>query len=254
MNESNGPTDFLLPPLISAVHRQALLTVANDLVNEFEDGLLSILIGGSVGRGDGNALSDLDIFILTNEPWVQRRLLFVDGIHVDIFINNLGEIRSYFDLARTAVILENYASGWILWQRGSVCDSICEEATLLMSKPRKAPSHDEIFTAKLLVISLVKDAIKSETSDPLASAYLLDIVTIHLVELFFRVACLLDPPPKRRLSTIRSHAPDLGNKLEEACCRLPFAIRFEAIAECFTLIFGERMMLDQNHIGSKLII
>ena len=73
-------------------HRDALDTVLAALREEFGDGLAGLLLTGSLARGEGDEHSDLDLYVLVDRPWRQRRTRWVDGVEVELFLNPVARI------------------------------------------------------------------------------------------------------------------------------------------------------------------
>lgn len=58
---------------------------------------IAIIASGSIIRGNGNANSDFDIFVVHREPYRQRVQKFFNDVPCEIFINNLQHIQGYFE-------------------------------------------------------------------------------------------------------------------------------------------------------------
>ena len=57
---------------------------------------LGILIAGSIVRGEAGPTSDLDVFVIHDQPWRLRAQRRFAGVPAELFVNPPAQIRRYF--------------------------------------------------------------------------------------------------------------------------------------------------------------
>ncbi len=60
-------------PAMEPRHQKALDAVVASMHAEFGDDLAGLLLTGSVVRGEADERSDIDVYVLVDRPWRQRR-------------------------------------------------------------------------------------------------------------------------------------------------------------------------------------
>src|SRR5262245_14981351 len=57
---------------------------------------LGIVVAGSIVRGEAGPTSDLDVFVIHDQPWRLRDQRWFEGIPAELFVNPPGQVRRYF--------------------------------------------------------------------------------------------------------------------------------------------------------------
>jgi hypothetical protein len=138
-----------LPPAIQPAHRTALEALAADLRTEFDDRFVGLVIGGSVGAGTASPSSDIDAFVLVDVPWRQRRRRTVAGVAVDLFLDPPEQVMRAIVRERAAVLIENYAAGWIAYDPMGRAQALCAQARPRFARGRRPLNPAERFTSRL---------------------------------------------------------------------------------------------------------
>ena len=145
-------------PDLGPTYRSALDQALNVL-----DGLtlpLAVAICGSIVRGNPDAESDLDVFVLHDLPWRQRVQRRFGGVPVELFINHPSFIPAYFEEERdrgrpsTAHML---ATGHLAFDTdGLMAGFINESRELLERGPER--SEQRLIWLRYEAVTLLEDA------------------------------------------------------------------------------------------------
>ncbi len=192
-----------LPPFVLERHRVTIEMLASDLQDEFGPRLLGLLIGGSVGRGTAASTSDIDVFALVDVTWHQRRRRRVGDVQVDLFLDPPARVERLVARDAGAVLLDNYANGWIAYDPHGYVARICESARDRYARGRTRATPVELFAMRSRCNDLLahqRDALAA--GDELGFAYLAAALATYAVEAYYRVNGLWDPPPKGRMASL----------------------------------------------------
>ena len=212
----HGPVDLirrpeLLPPFDGAF----------DAAIEFLDGLPETIIGlwmaGSLARNEGDANSDLDFYVLIEDPHRRRIQRLFNGVPAEMFLNPPHRARAYFEedraLGRTPG-LAMMAEGLILYDPRGECVAISDEARAAMER---GPAVDAVAleTRRYLVADKLDNAADVVDRDP-ATARLLASAGVHeATVLWFLRAGEWAPRDKDLLPAIRARVPAVASLLDE---------------------------------------
>jgi predicted nucleotidyltransferase len=138
-------SDCLWPDLeepYASVLREATIFV----LSEYDP--IGIVVGGSVLRGQGDARSDLDVYVIHQSKWRQRVQKIVNGVPIEIFVNPPVRVRRYFVDERTAgrpITAHLLTTGFVVleWDE-SVGQLRAEAAVALAQRPDLTPQALEI--------------------------------------------------------------------------------------------------------------
>jgi len=122
------------PPTALKKHRTAVDVALQNVIPELENGLRGLLIGGSVGSGQAHEFSDVDLFVLAELEWFQRRRLMIDGVAVDIFVDSARRVENQINF-HNVIHIRNYATGWILWDPSSLVSRYKRAAQTILALP-----------------------------------------------------------------------------------------------------------------------
>jgi hypothetical protein len=233
-----------MPPHIGASHRRALENVSAELAAEFGPQLLGLLVGGSVGAGTATAGSDLDLFALVDArvPPARRRRTSVDGVAIDTFLELPNRALTSVAQRRSRVLVENYASGAIVFDPSGLVKAICEQAQLGYDRGRRPAKPGELFAARAGCQDICDVLVTAVEADDTATVdYAAALLAARAVETYYLVRARWDPPPKRRMAQLRDEDPAFCAALREMLATdAPTGSRADAAARLLRLTFVER--------------
>ena len=183
---------------------------------EFAARLVGLLLGGSVARATATTASDLDVFALVDVEWHQRRRLSVVGIDVDLFLDPPRRARRVVSREKGAVLLENYATGWIAYDPLGEVERICSQARSRYERGRTPATPVELFAARTRCTDVLETVVRAAArGDRDGLDYASALLVAFAVESYYRVEGRWDPPPKRRMAQLAADDPPFAGVLRE---------------------------------------
>ncbi len=187
----------------------ALQTVVERLKDEFGDTLLGLLLAGSYAYGEPMATSDIDLYVVIDEPWRQRRNLVVEGVDVELFINPPHKLTN--EILEADSTMDMFARGRVIHDPRGVVARLVGEAQAIAELPRPIPLGDELTRLRYMITDTTKDAYDLlEANDDgfeLASRNALD----HTLDAYYRLAGRRFPKPKYLMRDLREREPALAD-------------------------------------------
>ena len=137
-------------------YEQALAVVTQRLRDEFGDRLLGVLLAGSYAYGEPMATSDLDLYVVVDEPWRQRRNLVVEGVPVELFINPPHKLSN--EIVEAGSTTDMFARGRSVYDPRGVVAGMQAEARSVAEQPRAIPYGDDLERLRYMVTDTTRDA------------------------------------------------------------------------------------------------
>lgn len=144
---------------------------------------IGIVVGGSVLRGQGNAGSDLDIYVVHEEGWRQRVQKRCNGVPVEMFVNPPGQARRYFAKERQAgrpITAHLLTSGFVVYAAGSTLQELQDEAAQALEQ-RPDLSEQALQVQRYFVVDLLDNAADVLEQSPETALFLLEQVMPRLI-------------------------------------------------------------------------
>lgn len=197
-------------PLLDA-HYAAALREAVAFVFDFVNPT-AVVATGTIVRGTAHASSDLDIYVLHDEPYRRRVQRFFQGVPAEILINPPPTVRGYFreeHAAARPLTAHMLATGSVVWSRGTTIDELRAEASEWLTRTNP-PSPAELTQARYGIATRFEDALDVAETDPSTSMMLMTHAVITMLELECRVRLGRVPRGKDLLATVAVANPDVG--------------------------------------------
>jgi len=169
---------------------------------------LGMLVTGSIVRGEAGPRSDLDVWVLHDEPWRQRLQRRFAGVPAEIFINPPARVRGYFASEHadgrpcTAHML---ATGEVVMAHPTL-DELIGEAKDWLARPYVA-TPEQLLRMRYGAVDLLDDARDALTDDPASAPLLFADAVGRIVEYAFWQRGLPQPRRKRRIATLAQTDP-----------------------------------------------
>jgi len=197
------------PPLDAryAVALREAVALVFDLVNP-----TAIVATGTIIRGTAHAASDLDIYVLHDEPYRRRVQRFFTGVPAEIFINPPQSVRAYFQeehVAARPLTAHMLATGSVVWSRGTTIDKLRAEASEWLTRTNP-PSPAEVTQARYGIATRFEDALDVAETDPSTSMMLMTQAVITMLELECRRRLGRLPRGKDLLESVTAANPEIG--------------------------------------------
>lgn len=189
----------------------ALESVVTSLKDEFGDRLLGLLVSGSFAYGEPMATSDIDLHVVIDEPWRQRRNLVIDGVDVELFINPAPKLSS--EIMEAGSTTEMFARGTIVFDPRGVVSRLVSEAKNVSELPRPIPLGDELERVRYMATDTVKDAFDLLDAQDEGFEVALYNALDWTIDAYYKLAGRRKPKPKYLLRDIRSREPALADAI-----------------------------------------
>jgi sodium-dependent phosphate cotransporter len=189
--------------------QRVLDEVVTQLKDQFGDHLLGLLLTGSYAYGDPMATSDIDLHVVIDEPWRQRRNFVVDGIPVELQINPPHKLSN--EIIQAGSTMDMFAKGRIVLDPSGVVAGLVDEAKAVAEMPRPIPLGDDL------------EWLRYEATDSLTDAYDLleaddegfDFALFHALDCtlnaYHQLSGRRRPKTKRVVREIREREPALAD-------------------------------------------
>ncbi len=200
--------DHGLLPELGAPFDEALASAL-----EYLDGLPETVIGvwlaGSLSRGEGDANSDLDLYVLVDASHRRRLSRRFNDVPTEIFLNPPHRARQYFDEDRALgrrPSLDMMAYGLILFDPGGACATIADEARAAIDL---GPNPDPVVleTRRYLATDKLDNAGDVAHRDPVTARLLASAAIHEALLLAFLHRGRWAPRDKDLLPELRSFEP-----------------------------------------------
>lgn len=193
------------------------IQMAIDYVLERFENVLGIIVAGSILRGEGDAHSDVDTFIIFEGDYRQRIQKFFNGVRFELFGNSVDFVPLYFAEesrdggASTAHML---ATGHIILKRSPIIDNLIQQAqTALEASPQYQPQN--LINERYMLADTFENALDLRYRDPDMGLTLLDSILYGLMQYQFKKNGRWLPRHKDILKVTRKDYPELARLIAE---------------------------------------
>jgi len=202
-----------------------------------------IIVTGSIIRGNPNANSDFDIYVIHEESYRQRVQKFFDGVPCEIFVNNFEHVYNYFEeeyKVNRPVSAHMVATGTII--QGGDNPELKKLIEAAGEYLLKSPAIDEAkrTSLKYTISTMFEDATDVKDTDPATSTHLLNKVIDGLMDYVFLDNGIPLPRPKERIKYLESNYPDIGKVISGYYKAENFNDQYNIAKELVMKICGEQ--------------
>ncbi|MEX2394713.1 MAG: nucleotidyltransferase domain-containing protein [Actinomycetota bacterium] len=193
---------------MSETYDRALSTAVEQLKDEFGEKLLGLLVAGSYAYGEPMATSDIDMFVVVDEHWRQRRNLVIDGVEVELFINPPHRLSAEIMKGESAT--DMFARGRAIYDPRGAVGRLVAEAKALNDQPRPIPLGDDLWNLRYRVTDTTKDAFDLLEAEDDGFEFALNHALHWTLEAYYQLAGRRMPKAKYVDSDLREREPALG--------------------------------------------
>lgn len=136
---------------------------------------IGIVVAGSIVRGEAGPNSDLDVFVVHDQPWRRREQRWVEGVPVELFVNPPQQVRRYFVNGHADGCPDTahmFATGEPLEPVHPVIRDLVAEARDWLARSLE-PAPDQLESLRYAAVDLLDDARDIIACDPVATSLLL---------------------------------------------------------------------------------
>ena len=177
-----------------------------------------ILVSGSIIRGNPDASSDFDIYVIHDQAFRQRIQKRFNGVPCEIFINNAAQVLNYFkdEMRNNRPVTANMiATGrLVLGENDPHIMALVEDAKHYAYLANSLTDEQATFQ-KYAIATLFEDATDTIVSNPSTSLYILEKAIAQSIEFLFAARQQPLPRIKERLNTLASLEPAIGSLVKQ---------------------------------------
>jgi hypothetical protein len=217
-------------PSLREPYGSALKQAVDYIIDRYDP--MGIIVSGSVLRGEGDATSDLDLYVIHEQPWRQRVQRYFNGVPAEIFVNPAQTIRGYFVEERREgrfITAHMLATGVVVLNRGEVVDALRVEAKEALGQLPDL-SAQALTMARYMAATALEDAFDIRHKDSTNAAFILEHAMFLMVQYIFVAANRPLPRFKRILDGLKTVDPMLAELAQRFYATSDSNIRFEVAA------------------------
>ncbi|MBX2998384.1 MAG: nucleotidyltransferase domain-containing protein [Caldilineaceae bacterium] len=229
--------DLHFPPLHEP-YTTALKQAVDYIIERYNP--VGLIASGSVLRGEGDATSDLDLYVIHEQGWRQRAQRWFNGVPAEIFVNPPQMIRRYFVDERQEgrfVTAHMLATGAVILNRGDVVERLRAEAAQELHQP-PGLSEAALTMQRYMAATLLEDALDIEAKDPINALFLLEQAMPQMIQYAFLAANHPLPRAKKTITALAALDPVLGELARRFYTEADPAQRFTCAKEFAQRILG----------------
>lgn len=218
--------DYYFPPQM----KDPFATALRDAVTYIDAKLqpIGIIGAGSVLRGEGDATSDLDLYVVFNGDYRQIEHKFFNDVPVQFFCNPPQRVSRYFvderrQLNNGPTTAHMFASGIVILDRDLCIEQLRQEAREVLKLPPN-PNPDMLQLMRYHAVSAVENTLDTIESDPDMAMLEICNALPKMLNYYFLKQGKYVPRHKDTLKCVREIDPELG----------------QLIHDLFTVAMGER--------------
>ena len=173
---------------------------------------VGIIATGTIVRGTPNASSDLDVYVIHEQPYRRRIQRLFNRVPAEIFINPPNAVRRYFTEEHRdgrPITAHMVTSGEVVYATHPVFDELRREATEWLERPSPL-SDDQLLRARYLAATGFEDALDVGVEDPDTATMLSSQAIVAMLQTHCRMTVGRIPRGKELLSSIDAMDPQLG--------------------------------------------
>lgn len=203
-------------PELDEPYNTALRQATRFILEQFED-TLGIIISGTILRGQPAPSSDLDIYVIRQQPKRQRIQRFFNDVPAEIFVNPVSKVLDYFDQERQAgrpITAHMLATGHTILDLDPVLADLRELSEQILSQPPDLGA-EQLTTARYLAATRYEDALDIAADRPATATMILSMAVRGMIKYYFLKANRYLPRDKDLLLALSEFNPKLSNLTRE---------------------------------------
>ncbi len=150
------------------------------------DTVLGIVVSGTILRGNPDPSSDLDIYVIHDQPFRQRLQKYFHGIPAEIFVNPPEMVEKYFEeeqAARRPLTAHMLSTGFVILDLDPVVGELRSQAGRLLSHPPETPK--DLTYPRYLAALLYEDAADCMERDPQTAEMIVYRAVAEMLNFYF---------------------------------------------------------------------
>jgi hypothetical protein len=204
-----------------------------------------IIASGTIIRGTPDPASDLDIYVIHQQPFRQRLQKFFNQVPAEIFVNPPSAVERYFveeQASRRPLTAHMLATGFVILNLDPVIDELRQKAVGLLTRPPAAP--DDLTMPRYLAALLLEDAADVVERDPQTAEMIVYWAVREMLHFPFIQAGMFFPRQKSLLDEITRLDPQTGELARNFYQAASLAQKMELAGEIADRTIGARSFFE----------
>lgn len=198
-------------PQLTEPYAMALRGAVHYILEHIDD-LQGIVVSGTIIRGNPAPTSDLDIEVIHDPAWRQRRQKFFNGVPAEIFINPPHQIEAYFREERVdgrPNTAHMFATGFIVLDRNGQAARFQQQARHILDDPPDL-SDQQLTGLRYGCATAYEDAADMVTTHPDITSMILGVAVHDMLRYAWLAANRRIPRQKDMLASLPDLDPGLA--------------------------------------------
>ena len=203
---------------------------------------VGIIASGTIVRGNPDATSDIDLWVIHLEPNRQRIQKFFNSVPVEIFVNPPWTIHTYFSQDQSnarPISAHMMATGFVVLATDPIVTELRQKAKWLLTQPPDL-SEEAIERARYTAATRFEDAIDISLRNPIGASMLLSQSLVEMMRFAFLNARRFIPRDKDLLEEFSFLTSDSAAKVQNFFQTADYAERLRLATEIADEILGVR--------------
>lgn len=173
-------------PVLNDPYSTALHEAVKYIIGRFDPH--TIVASGSIIRGNPDATSDFDLYVIHEAGWRQRVQKYFNGVPAEIFVNPQHQVERYFEEERDRPMTAHMlATGFIVLDRQGTAGDLQQRARQIIDRPLAFTADQKVFQSYMLA-NRFEDAADIVAHSPENADLILGHVVYDLLNFAFLAA------------------------------------------------------------------
>ena len=190
---------------------------------------IAIIASGTILRGNPDPASDLDLYVIHQQPYRQRLQKVFNGIPAEIFINPPEQVSRYLveeqDEFRP-ITAHMLATGFVILETDPVITVLRQKAVEILENPPKA-SPERLTSLRYMAANWLEDATDLAQRDEATAKLFLSQAVFEIIIFNFIAQGKYLPRNKELITGTEAIDPELGQLLRKFYATASCAARLE---------------------------
>jgi len=173
---------------------------------------LGIVVSGSIVRGEAGPTSDLDVFVVHDEPWRVREQRWFAGVPTELFVNPAARVRQSFASEHAEghpSSAHMLATGEVLGTPHPVVEELVREASAWLARPLTF-TDGQLAAQRYGAVDRIDDARDVIAGDPVTAHLLLGSAVSAIISYAFLARGMFQPRRKHAIVALAALDPYAG--------------------------------------------
>jgi predicted nucleotidyltransferase len=202
---------------------------------------IAIIVTGTILRGSPSPTSDLDMWVLWDDPRRQRAQKVFNGVPTEIFVNPPSRVQRYFNEETAAgkpVTAHMVSTGFVVYEGDPVLREIREQAAQVLADGPEV-NEEGLKAKRYRAATLLEDGLDILAEDAAGSAMLMANAMDILVRAQYVASGRWQPRDKEVVALLHEVDPEFARHVRDFYMAASVGEKASAAREAFQRAIGE---------------